>query len=309
MGSEPVVAILMGTYNGARFLQEQLDSITVQTHKNWFLVASDDGSSDDTLAILQRFQQEWGDDRVRIRQGPGKGFCQNFLSMACDPEIRADNYAFCDQDDVWFSDKLQNAIGIIIQSTNADKPFLYGGRTIYTTDDLEPLSKSPLICKPCSFGNALVENFAGGNTMVFNHPLKLVLEKVGLVPVVAHDWWLYQLASGIGGSVYYDAAPHINYRLHSNALIGGYTGWMARWKRALRVLGAVHTSWFIKNHDALKQADAYLTDDARSLLREFKILREGKLVERVSSALRSGIHRQTRKGTLALILGALIKRI
>ena len=96
----------MSTYNGEKFLAEQLQSIEDQTHKNWRLVISDDGSSDNTLAIAKQFQSNWGNDRLEIRQGPQQGFCQNFLSMACDTRLRADLYAFSDQDDVWMADKL-----------------------------------------------------------------------------------------------------------------------------------------------------------------------------------------------------------
>ena len=90
----PLICILMSTYNGEKFLAEQLQSIEDQTHKDWRLVISDDGSSDKTLAIAKQFQSKWGSDRLEIRQGPQQGFCQNFLSMACDSNIRADYMPF-----------------------------------------------------------------------------------------------------------------------------------------------------------------------------------------------------------------------
>ena len=98
--TSPLVAILMGTMNGARFLPEQLDSLAAQTHQNWVLIASDDGSTDDTLGILKAYQAKWPTGKLIIKEGPKQGFCVNFLSMACDPSIQADYYAFCDQDDV-----------------------------------------------------------------------------------------------------------------------------------------------------------------------------------------------------------------
>jgi len=83
-GAGPLVAILMGTMNGARFLPEQLDSLAAQTHQNWFLIASDDGSTDDTLRILKAYQAKWPAGKLIIKEGPKQGFCVNFLSMACD---------------------------------------------------------------------------------------------------------------------------------------------------------------------------------------------------------------------------------
>jgi glycosyltransferase involved in cell wall biosynthesis len=94
------VAILLATFNGDRFLSAQLDSLESQLHQDWFVIASDDGSTDNTLKILQKYQERWPEGKLSIRTGPEQGFCHNFLSMACDSAIKADFYAFCDQDGV-----------------------------------------------------------------------------------------------------------------------------------------------------------------------------------------------------------------
>ena len=83
------VAILMGTCNGARFLAAQLDSIAAQSHRDWRLVVSDDGSTDATRAILADFGAGQG-NRVTVRPGPCRGFAPNFLGLAGDPGIVAD---------------------------------------------------------------------------------------------------------------------------------------------------------------------------------------------------------------------------
>jgi glycosyltransferase involved in cell wall biosynthesis len=136
VGSEPspLVAILMGTKNGQRFLAEQLDSLIAQTHQNWVLIASDDGSTDDTLRILKAYQAKWPEGKLIIKEGPKRGFCTNFQSMACDPSIRADYYAFCDQDDVWLPTKLDVALTNIIANqflhfliSIIDMPLSYSG--------------------------------------------------------------------------------------------------------------------------------------------------------------------------------------
>src|SRR5438105_1405223 len=103
------VAILMGTRNGAAFLREQLQSIEDQTHKNWILIVSDDSSTDETREILQGFCQSHP-GKVFIRNGPSKGVCANFLSLAIDRAIQADYFAFSDQDDIWHRDKLARAL-------------------------------------------------------------------------------------------------------------------------------------------------------------------------------------------------------
>jgi glycosyltransferase involved in cell wall biosynthesis len=184
--SSPLVAILLCTYNGARFLAEQLDSLEAQTHQNWVAIASDDGSTDQTLEILQQYQAKWPSGKLTIRGGPQKGFCQNFLSLACDLNIRANYYAFCDQDDVWLPEKLAVALENISSNQQADVPYLYCGRTKYVNENLKPCGMSPLFVFPPSFRNALVQSIAGGNTMAFNNATKLLLEKVGPVHVSAH---------------------------------------------------------------------------------------------------------------------------
>ena len=183
VSATPLVAILLCTYNGARFLAEQLDSLEAQTHQNWVVIASDDGSSDQTLEILRQYQTKWSSGKLTIRSGSQKGFCQNFLSLACDPEIKADYYAFCDQDDVWLPGKLEAALANIIANQSDDVPYLYCGRTKYVTENLKPCGMSPLFVFPPSFRNALVQSIAGGNTMVFNLAAKNLIEKVGIVDV------------------------------------------------------------------------------------------------------------------------------
>ena len=125
----PLVAILLCTFNGGRFLSEQLDSLEAQSHQNWLLIASDDGSTDQTLKILRQYQKKWPQGKLIIRSGPQKGVCQNFLSLACDPELQADYSAFCDQDDVWLPEKLSIALLTIIANQNIYVPFVYCGRT------------------------------------------------------------------------------------------------------------------------------------------------------------------------------------
>ena len=95
------VAILLCTFNGARFLPMQLASFEAQDHQDWRLFVSDDGSEDSTLGLAEAFRKKHGADRVFIRKGPQKGFVANFLSLICDPAVNGDYYAFSDQDDVW----------------------------------------------------------------------------------------------------------------------------------------------------------------------------------------------------------------
>jgi glycosyltransferase involved in cell wall biosynthesis len=308
-GTGPLVAILMGTMNGARFLPEQLDSLAAQTHQNWILIASDDGSTDDTLRILQAYQTKWPTGKLIIKEGPKQGFCANFLSMACDPNIKADYYAFCDQDDVWLATKLAVALQNITENQEEGVPYVYCGRTSYVNENLKKIGYSPLFSFPRTFRNALIQSIAGGNTMVFNQSAKNALEKVGVVQHPSHDWWLYQLVTGVGGAVFYDPIPQILYRQHKNALVGGNHSFMARAERISMVIKGEFRRWSDQNIAILCAAKPLLSHSGKETLELFKKLRDAKLKDRFRLMEVAGLYRQTWRGTISLLLAALLKKI
>ena len=305
----PLVAILLCTYNGARFLAEQLDSLESQIHQNWIVIASDDGSTDQTLEILQQYQNKWPSGKLTIRSGPQKGFCQNFLSLACDPEIKADYYAFCDQDDVWLPAKLEVALANTIANESVDVPSLYCGRTKYVTKNLKPCGMSPLFVFPPSFRNALVQSIAGGNTMVFNLASKNLIEKVGAVDVPSHDWWLYQLVSGVEGIVFYDKVPQLLYRQHDFALVGGNNSFPAKMERVWMLLQGRFQKWNTQNIYALKLVNHLLVKNHQEILKMFELLRGAGIKDRFRLMEVCGLYRQTRRGTFSLFLANLINKI
>ena len=305
----PLVVILLCTYNGARFLAEQLDSLESQTHQNWVVIASDDGSTDHTLEILQQYQAKWPAGKLTIRSGPQKGFCQNFLSLSCDPQIKADYYAFCDQDDVWLPGKLEVALTNIVANQSVDVSYLYCSRTKYVTENLKPYGMSPLFVFPPSFRNALVQCIAGGNTMVFNQPAKKLIEKVGVVDVPSHDWWLYQIISGVEGDVFYDYEAYVLYRQHEFALVGSNNSFPAKMERVWMLLQGRFQNWNTQNISALKQISHLLVKNHQEILRMFEIMRSAALKDRFRLIEVCGLYRQTRRGTFSLLLAALIKKI
>ena len=305
----PLVAILLCTYNGARFLAEQLDSLESQRYQNWRLFASDDGSTDGSLEILREYQSKWPAGKLSIRAGPQKGFCCNFLSLACDAEIGADYYAFCDQDDVWLPSKLSVALINIILNQDPQIPYLYCGRTKYVTENLELRDMSPLFVFPPSFRNALVQSIAGGNTMVFNSAAKLLIERAGLADVPSHDWWIYQLVSGFEGVVFYDPEPHLLYRQHEYSLVGGNNSFRAKLERLSMLLQGRLQKWNTLNIAALKKVSHLLAKNHQEILNMFEKLRGAKLSDRFRLMEVCGLYRQTRRGTFTMFLAILIKKI
>jgi glycosyltransferase involved in cell wall biosynthesis len=302
------IAILMCTKNGAAFLGDQLKSFADQTHDNWVLIVSDDGSTDETKDILERFAGIQTQEIVHTN-GPGKGVCANFLSLATDPGIDADYFAFSDQDDIWHQDKLRRALACLA-GVSDDTPALYCGRTELMSIDGRPYGLSPLFTRPPAFRNALVQNLAGGNTMVFNRAAKRIVEAAGTSEVVLHDWWLYQLVSAAGGVVYYDPQPSIKYRQHSNNLIGSNLGWRARTVRIRMMLSGRFRDWNETNIAALQRLpDDLILQSNRAVVKLFAKARSAPLLQRLRYLKQSGVYRQTLLGNLGLLVATVMKRI
>ncbi len=301
------VAILMCTYNGASYLQEQLDSIRAQKYENWHLYVSDDGSQDATLDILNRFGLEA--NRIRIFQGPKNGFCQNFLSLICNDPIEADYYALSDQDDIWHGDKLARAVATL-SNISREIPALYCSRTKLVDERNLEMGLSPLFRRTPGFRNALVQNIAGGNTMVFNHAARKLIRKAGLnINPVVHDWFLYMVISGCGGVVIYDPVPGLRYRQHAANLIGENSGIIAKFNRFGLMLSGRHRQWNTRNIEALSNLHEKLTPENRSIYDEFSHFRNASLWGRLVGLYRTGLYRQTFAGNITLWLTALFKRI
>lgn len=308
LGNPSRVAILLSTYNGERHLAEQLDSILAQTHQDWLIAASDDGSSDTTLAILQRYRATVGANRMTILKGPRQGFVANFLSLACEPSLEADFFTFCDQDDIWHVDRLERALNWLRQ-VPAERPALHCGRTHLVDNQGRHLGESPLFPKEPSFANALVQSLAGGNTMVFNRTARMLLMRAGNVPVASHDWWTYMLITGCGGIVHYDPIPTIDYRQHGANLIGANSSLKDRLHRLKRMFAGHFKDWNTLNVAAMQRNNTLLTPTHRATFQMFAAAREADLLPRCLGVLRSGVHRQTLFGDLGLIAAAALGKI
>lgn len=307
--SLPKVAILLCTYHGQHYLADQLESFAAQSHHNWEVWASDDGSQDDTHDILVSFRDKWGADQLSIHFGPAEGFAANFLSLTCHANIRADYYAYSDQDDIWKNDKLQRAVDIL-KSVSQDVPALYCSRTRLVDSMNQHIGYSPLFRRPPSFANALMQNVGGGNTMVFNDAARKLLCEAGEdVGVVTHDWWAYLVVSGCGGKVFYDPIPSVRYRQHGDNLVGANSTWSARFVRLRMLIQGRLRNWIDINIQALQKIRSKLTPENQFILDQFVKAREQWMIPRLIGLWRSGIYRQTFLGNLGLVVAAFFKKV
>lgn len=306
--SNTQVAVLLCTCNGGEFLSEQLDSIASQTHPNLKLWVSDDGSTDNTKAILNDYKANWGQAKFSVLHGQQQGATQNFLKLTSHPDIQAKYFAWSDQDDVWEPEKLGRAISQLKNIPDII-PALYCSRTIMTNKNGRPLGLSPVVNKPPSFANALVQNIAGGNTMVINQAARKLLVAADSVQTVAHDWWLYQLVTGAGGNVFYDPIPSLRYRQHGGNLIGSNKGWSSSLHRIKLLLQGQFRRWNDMNLQALNQHRELLTSENQQTLDQFSSARNRRLLTRLWGLKKSGIYRQTLLGNFGLFVAALLKKL
>lgn len=235
-----LVNVLMSTYNGEHYLEEQLNSIFSQEYQNFTLYVRDDGSTDKTVKILKQYRESLSDsEKMVIMEGENVGVIGSFLTLL-NKSKEADYYALCDQDDVWFSDKIKIAVDqlqAVEKYKGCDEPALYCCRTSLTDEDLNPAEDSLRTYHPRpAFGNAMIENICTGCTIVINRALYNIIKDKYPKNYLIHDMWLYQVAACYG-TVIYDNEPHIYYRQHAGNVIGLDNGRWSLIKRQISSFG------------------------------------------------------------------------
>lgn len=305
----PKIAILMATYNGGSFIEEQLSSIVRQFGVRPTLVISDDGSADQTLAELKRFKTNNPKIPVCILSGPKKGFAENFRFLIQSAPDECDYYAFCDQDDIWMDSKMHHSIAAIVDIPK-EIPTLYCGRTQLMSVDGKFIGISPAFRRSPKFANALVQSIAGGNTMVLNSAGLTVLKKASRTDsFVSHDWFAYQIISASGGIVVFDDCPQIYYRQHDKNVIGKNTGTAASVKRLFAALCGSYRRWNDINITLLDANRSLLCGDAIEQLDNFQQARTGNVFVRLNALRRSGVYRQTLAGTISLWVACILHKL
>lgn len=308
---KPTVHILLATYNGAQFLTEQLDSIARQTHSAWTLTISDDGSTDNTLALVAEFATRINKP-LTVLQGPRqKSSTRNFCHLIQNaPAAEAsDLYAFCDQDDVWLDNKLERAVEWHAQD-QSHAVRLYCSRTQFVDEQLKPIGLSPGIQRPPSFGNALVQNIASGNTMVMSHALLMAQKQVLAAHSVWHDWTTYLVATALGGLVKFDDKPSLLYRQHSSNVIGSNDGLIAQLRRLKPLFKGRFKGWSHATVSATQDIYDLLTKQSRETLHDFESMRlAAPLNQRIKLFLKSQVRRQTWFSNCTFLFGLAFKLI
>jgi glycosyltransferase involved in cell wall biosynthesis len=302
------VAILLCSYQGELYIEDQLVSFIEQTHPRWRLFISDDGSRDRTLKIIQRFKLHH-QIKLQLFKGPKQGFAQNFIDLTRRPQVKSTYYAWADQDDIWRKRKLEKAVRWLDRQP-ASLPLLFCSRTLLVDDLNRYIQPTFPFRKPKAFQNALVQNIAGGNTMVFNEKARqLFIKAAQHKNIPAHDWLMYQVVTACGGIVHYDEKPTLRYRQHTKNMIGMNVGVQARVSRLKLMLRERYQTWNYHNTKALGLIYGHMTTQNQFTLDAFKSAGSASLVKRLLFLKKSGVYRQTFLGNIGFVLGALLNKI
>lgn len=238
-----MIDILMATYNGEKYLEEQLASIENQTYTHWRLVVHDDGSTDKTWEILKDFQKKLGKEKVVIKRNcPASGSAKkNFIGLI---QESTGSYMMCaDQDDVWHSDKVARTF---YRMKRMERKF---GNDIPLMVHTDLCVVDENLCKMSSgfhdymnlrtdgkLRYELIQNQVTGCTVMINRNLKVYVQEVTDVEsIVMHDHWLALIALVFGKISYLNQAT-IDYRQHGDNSVGAQNArsFFYMWQRFLR---------------------------------------------------------------------------
>ena len=264
------VAILLSCYNGSAFLLEQLQSLTSQTHMDWCLWWRDDGSSDDSVALLEQFMMTRPNGQcIRVEAPHGRsGAAASFLALLhlVTPTLGdQDSIAFADQDDVWLPDKLSRGVAALAESTG---PTLYCARQILTDSALCHIGLSSPPTAGAGFPACLTQNIATGCTVMMNAEAVRLVAASTPPTATWHDWWCYMIVSAAGGKLVQDPTPSMLYRQHSANQVGIADPFPQRAWAALRRGPAPYMFTLRQNLAALRAQPDLITPASRALVQQ-----------------------------------------
>ena len=212
---KPKVLVLLATCNGEKYLRQQLDSIYAQEDVEVSIFATDDGSTDSTIAILEEYKKNHS---LTIHyHGEPHEFTYNFIdAIFANKNTSFDYYAFSDQDDVWMKEKLSSAIEMLKKNSKN----VYSSNLTIVNENLdgETLMNDDSIQR-CNKYNAVFENVATGCTIVFSKAFLDLLVRYYPKNIYLHDYWVYLLAIYTDNYIY-DSRSFIKYRQHGCNQIG-----------------------------------------------------------------------------------------
>ena len=270
------ILVLMGTYNGQKYVISQIDSILNQKNVDVKLLIRDDGSKDNTVKIIN--ENYSNDPRIELIEGKNIGCvnCFNILVKEASKKQGFDYFAFSDQDNIWDDTKLISGIELLesTKKSHANSPRVYFCNLMIAdcnANPIRPLFKTNIGLKKY---NMLVTSKAAGCTIVFNKEMAQVYSEHPAQYPSFHDYWMVLIATFFG-DIYFDKKCHIFYRQHSNNAVGLHCllNWRQRLKNQLLIYFSNDESHFetIKLfYNEFKNRFTYIDNKKFKLLLNYK---------------------------------------
>lgn len=217
------IAILLATYNGEKYLKQQIESILDQTNTEWILYIRDDGSTDSTINIIEEYAKKYINIVFCEDHFNHRGAMNSFIWMMTN--IASEYYMFCDQDDFWLSNKIEVCFNELLklENKNFETPVLIYTDLFIVNESLaiiaESMWKYMRLDRVMDLKYLLIGSFVSGCTMLFNHSAKLFSLKY-VNKAIMHDSLLALAVSVSGGIVKGIPNSLIYYRQHNSNTLG-----------------------------------------------------------------------------------------
>ena len=305
------VAIVVAFYDGNKYIEEQLKSIISQTHKNIEIFIFDDNSKNPINKNLVNLNNKRNLKISIIKRKNNIGYAKNFLYGIRDINKNFDYYGFCDQDDIWEKNKIEIALKSCEMNKNK-KPKLYFSRTAYyNLDCSKEIGASRIHRKSPIFKNALVQNIAGGNTILINKKARDILCDSLISEVyTAHDWWTYQIITGAEGEIIYSKKKTLKYRQHNENIVGLNSSFKEKFKRLIYFFSGDYKKWCTINIKNLYLNKHFISSKNLETLNYFsRALKSRNILNKLKYFRKSGVYRQSKLENIILIIGLLLNKV
>lgn len=258
------ITVLMSTYNGEKYLEEQIDSILCQKEVKVNLIVRDDGSNDQTVNILKRYSSK---GLLEYIVGENIGYGRSFLLLFQAVKEATDYYAFADQDDIWNEYKLYEAIKCL-ETKHTERGKLYFSNLFVVNKNKDYMGFKTFKNIKITLGSTYVRQRAAGCTMVLDSILFQLALKTRFDNYknnVGYEW-VYLLCLAIGGEIYYDYHSYIDFRRHGENVSSVGNGMRSRIKNELKEFREHKCSRSELSQILLKVYSNEIQDDNRRLI-------------------------------------------